>query len=564
MKRRKPINWFLIGLLGLPLLAVGAFFWATNLMADAQAYRSPLAGKSPAPGEALGSPLARRVVIVLIDALRYDTALKPEVMPFLNDLRTRAATATMHSHPPSFSAPSWNTILTGAWPEINDSQPFNPPDFDHVRPFTQDDIFAAAERAGLRAAVSGYAWFEGMLLNSGVDAGFYTRGEDAAADRLVVDAAMPWLTEDYQLILIHIDQVDYAGHHEGGPRDPRWDAAARRADALLSEIVSHLDLEQDTVILLSDHGQVARGGHGGPDPVTLVEPFVLVGAGVFPGNYGDINMVDVAPTVSILLGTSIPASSQGHALTDMLTLSPEQEPAIQEALKVQQDQLFAAYTTAIQSSAIMGSGEVVSATQSAMEQARLARLGRERVWRNVLAAFLAFTPAYLLYLRKDKKALWLAAGALCYLVIFNFRYAILDGRTYSLASVEGETWLIVYTATTAAIGVILGWFIAMIGLRAFRQGARKAAGVSLGYVWFTIYLLSLPALLSFALNGVTVTWTLPEFYTLYIGLLSIIQSLIVAAMGLLLVGVSASVGQIYRFVLRRFVLRRFVPPETND
>ncbi len=538
----KTYRWIILGILGLPLLAVGAFFWATNLMTDAQAYRSPLAGKPPAPGEALGSPLTRRVVIVLIDALRYDTALEPEVMPFLNDLRTQAATAAMHSQPPSFSAPAWNTILTGAWPEINDSQPFNPPDYDHVRPFTQDDIFAAAERAGLRAAVSGYAWFEGMLRNSGVDAGFYTRGEDAAADRLVVDAALPWLTEDYQLILIHIDQVDYAGHHEGGPRDPRWDAAARRADALLGEIVSHLDLEQDTVIVLSDHGQIERGGHGGPDPVTLVEPFMLAGAGVVPGDYGNVNMVDVAPTVAALLGTSIPASSQGHALTDMLTLSPEQEPAIQEALKVQQAQLFAAYTAAIHSTARIESGEVVSATQSAMEQAHAGRLGRERVWRNVLAVFLAFTPAYLLYLRKDKQALWLAAGALLYLAIFNFRYAILDGRSYSLASVEGETWLIVYTATTAAVGAILGWFIPMIGLRAFRRSPRAAAGISLGFVWFTLYLLALPVLLSFALNGVTVTWTLPEFYTLYIGLLSIIQSLIVAAIGLLLTGISAAIG----------------------
>ncbi|MBA4380406.1 MAG: hypothetical protein C0393_07000, partial [Anaerolinea sp.] len=544
--KRKTIPWFILGLIGCLGIAVGAFFWATNLMADAQAYRSPLADTPPAPGEPFdyappsgtsqGAPLTRRVVIVLIDALRYDTALKPEVMPFLNDLRTQAATATMHSHPPSFSAPGWNTILTGAWPEINDSQLFNPPDFDHVRALTQDDVFAAAERAGLRAAVSGYAWFEGMLLNSGVDAGFYTRGEDAAADRLVVDAALPWLTEDYQLILIHIDQVDYAGHHEGGPRDPRWDAAARRADALLGEIVSHLDLEQDTVIVLSDHGQIERGGHGGPDPVTLVEPFVLVGAGVVPGNYGDVNMVDVAPTVAILLGTSIPASSQGHALTDMLTLSPEQEPAIQEALKAQQGQLFAAYTTVIHSTARIESGEVVSATQAAMEQARAGRLGRERVWRNVLAFFLAFTPAYLFYLRKDRKVLWLAAGALFYLAIFNFRYAILDGRTYSLASVEGETWLIVYTATTAAIGVILGWLIPMFGLRAFRRSPRAAAGISLGYVWFTLYLLALPVLLSFALNGITATWTLPEFYTLYIGLLSIIQSLIVAAVGLLLTG----------------------------
>ena len=76
-----------------------------------------------------------------------------------------------------------------------------------------------------------------MIPQGAVDASFYTPGEDAAADRAVVDAALPWLrTNDHQFVLIHIDQVDYAGHHEGGPVDPRWDDAARRADDLLARL----------------------------------------------------------------------------------------------------------------------------------------------------------------------------------------------------------------------------------------------------------------------------------------------------------------------------------------
>ena len=162
----------------------------------------------------------------------------------------------MHSQPPSFSAPGWTTILTGAWPYINDSQLFNPPDAYNARPFTQDDIFEAAQRAGLKTAVSGYSWFEGLLTNSGVDAGFYTIGEDNSADVDVVNAALPWLTGYFHLILIHLDQVDYAGHHQGVPVNPNWNAAATRADALLSKIVATMDLTQDIVLIISDHGQI--------------------------------------------------------------------------------------------------------------------------------------------------------------------------------------------------------------------------------------------------------------------------------------------------------------------
>ncbi|MEW6093812.1 MAG: alkaline phosphatase family protein, partial [Chloroflexota bacterium] len=187
-RRSKPINWFVLGIIALPLIAVGAYFWAMGIFSALESYRSPLANTPPAPGVELGEPLTRRLVIVLMDALRYDTSIDETVMPVLNDLRAEGASAIMTSRPPSFSAPGWTALLTGAWPDINDGQPFNPPDEFNVRAFTQDDIFAAADRAGLNTAVSGYFWFEDMLAGRGVDAGFYTHGEDNAADQEVVAA----------------------------------------------------------------------------------------------------------------------------------------------------------------------------------------------------------------------------------------------------------------------------------------------------------------------------------------------------------------------------------------
>ena len=545
MKRQHSlhkVNWFLLGLIGLALLAVGAYFWVINLMDSVQSYRSPLANTPPLPGKSLGQPITRHLVIVLIDALRYDTSTDSVVMPFLNELRTHGASAIMHSQPPSFSAPGWTTILTGAGPDINDSQLFNPPDDFSARPFTQDDLFAAAQRARLNTAVSGYVWFREMLAHSGVDAGFYTPGEDNAADIHVLAAALPWLSEDYQLVLIHLDQVDYAGHQEGGPRSSNWNAAAARIDYMLAEITSKLDLKQDTLLVISDHGQIDRGGHGGPEAITLIEPFVLVGAGVVAGNYSNVNMVDIAPTLAVLLGTNIPASNQGHVLTNMLSLTSEQNEVILGALDNQQSQLFTSYTKAISASVAVGDGEIVSATQAAMKLARRARLGGERIWRNLLAVFMAVLPGYLLLLRKDRRTLWLLAGAVLYVLLFNLRYAVIDGRTYSLSSTESAAWLIVYSATTAAVAGSIGWLIPMFGRNAFKAGPREAAGVALGYIWVAIYLLSLPILFSFALNGISVTWTLPEFYTLFLCLLSLIQIVIVASVGLVLIGISAGIG----------------------
>ena len=137
---------------------------------------------------------------------------------------------------------------------------------------------------------------------------------------------------------------------------------------------------------------------------------------------------------------------------------------------------------------------------------------------------------------------WLAAGALVYVLIFNFRYAVLDGRTYSLSSVDSQTWLITYTAVTAFIALVIGWLASMLSLHAFQAGSRKASEATLGFVFFSIYLLSLPILVSFAVNGILVTWTLPEFYTSYIALLSLIQWIFVAVFGLVLTGAAALIA----------------------
>jgi len=225
----RPYRWLLIGVLGCLTIMILAYAWAAGLMDSLDTYRSPLVTNLSAPGKVLGQPLTARVVLILIDALRYDTSLKQEVMPFLNELRGQSAWAAMHSRPPSYSAPSYSVLMTGAWPELSDSPAMNPEEGELPRAWTQDNLFSAARRAGWKTAVSGYFWFEGLIPQTDVNAGFYTPGEDAAADREVVDAALPWLESGaYQFILIHLDQVDYAGHHEGGPRSPNWDAFGRQ------------------------------------------------------------------------------------------------------------------------------------------------------------------------------------------------------------------------------------------------------------------------------------------------------------------------------------------------
>ncbi len=135
------------------------------------------------------------------------------------------------------------------------------------------------------------------------------------------------------------------------------------------------------------------------------------------------------------------------------------------------------------------------------------------------------------------------AGAGTYLALFFLRYLALDRNTFGLSWIPGLTEFVIYIAVTTGVALLAGWLVSMFGLRAWRGTPRQAAGSALAFVWFVLYLLALPILLSFAVNGVTFTWTLPEFTLQYLGFLAIVQALFVSALGLMLVGVSAGVGK---------------------
>ena len=535
----KANKWILIGIIACLITTAGGYFWATGMMDSLYAFRSPLHNNPPVPGQALGNPLTHRLVYIIVDALRDDTSRKTEVMPFLNELRSQAAWTTVHSRTPSYSDPGWTALMTGAWPDLNDGPVMNMP-YENTPTWTQDNLFSAAHRYGLKTAVSGYDWWQKLIPQADVEASFYTKGEDQEADRRVVDAALPWLKSgDFALVLIHLDQVDYAGHHEGGARDPRWDAAAKRTDDLLREIASNLDLKRDTLLIVSDHGQIDRGGHGGQEKVTLVEPLVMAGAGVRPGKYPDIQQVDITPTAAVLLGTNLPATAQGRVQTAMLELSTEQQARITAAQLSQKTTLSGDYLKAIGSPVnILPAPGSSEALVQAMNNAEAGRLRRERLPRFALAIVLAVLPASLLIWKRGRTIAWLAAAALLYLALFNGRYALLAGRSYSLSSVESPDDIILFTTVTAAAALTIAWLATTILLCTYKMAQRQSVEITLGLVFFILYLLALPVLWSFALNGALVTWTLPDLASMFIGFLSILQCMVVAAVGLILTGVA--------------------------
>ena len=524
-------------------LAGGSYYLAVGLMDNIYQYRSPLNADPPVPGLSLGEPVARQVVFVLIDALRYDTSLKPDVMPVLNQLRKQAAFAEMHSKTPSYSSPGYGVLVTGAWPELSDSPAFNL-SYEDIPEISQDNIFSSANRLGLKTAISGFNWFEKLIPKKAVSTGFYTQGEDNSADRDVVNAALPWVQSgDYQLILIHIDQVDYAGHHEGGPQSENWDAAAARADALLGEILAKMDLSQDVIFVCSDHGQIDQGGHGGQDVVTLLEPFVMAGKGIQPGDYGKVNMVDVAPTLAAILGINIPAAAQGQVLSDMISgLSPEVLSKLPLATARQQVDLIKAYSDSIGVPASetllqVDENKTITDFQNNLMDLRQKRLNRERLQRFGIGLAVSVI-ACLIFLRwkpKDWRRLLLAA--LIYSILFHIYYLLVGPKLYSFSVVKSQPYLILSNGLGALVVFILVWFLVR-SYKSINNNKMQTGLFSLRLSLIVSAITFIPVGVHLMWNGYNPGWMLPTIGLLYLAVISLIQILFIAIGGLLLAGTS--------------------------
>jgi hypothetical protein len=511
--------------------------WAYRLMQSMYAYRSPLHSAPPIAQEPLGNALSQRLVIVLVDGLREDTSRDAVLMPELAALRESGAWAVMHSRPPSFSQPGYSTLFVGAWPDLNDGPALNL-DYDKIPVWTQDNLFTAVHRAGGRTAVAGSDTFERLIPAPDLNDTFFTAEANAAGDDLVMAQALAWLKAGGQsLVLIHLSQVDDAGDYLGGPRSAAWKEAAGRVDGMIGEIVGDLDLTKDTVMVVSDHGHLDTTGHGGPEAINLVEPFVMAGAGVWPGFFGSMEMVDVAPTAATLLGVSVPAASQGHVLTWMMTLGWDVSNKLPAAVEIQQKNLYDAYTRMIGVSAtLFDNPDPVLRYEDGIDRARQNRLIGEIMGRSFLMLLPLAGAVYAIWRYRGRKLLERILLFAVFAAVFSVVYLFAFQQSFSLSRVTTEAGLMLAILVSTLAGFLAAWGLQAY-LRGFLgEGVKSIAGNTLALAGVFMALAGLAVAANYVVNGLVVTWTLPEMNTGFFGFLGMLMITALAVVGGLIAG----------------------------
>ena len=310
-----------------------------SFMEDLELAQPPLARTAPVVEDAHVPRLADRVFLVIIDGLRLDRSYE---LPFLDSLRRRGVDGEAQSHYPTWSRPNYVSILTGVPPTASGVRTNH-----HTMPVMLDSLMDRARAAKLEVAiVTDYGLIPQLFLRpinpsdafppldiEGVedslsplavhspDARFATPFDDA---RYVPwpggfsEAGSALVKGDAPLVVMLISVVDAAGHAHGAD-SPDYRAAAELADRALAGVLGHVDLDRDAIVITADHGHTGRGGHGGVEPEVLSVPLIMAGAGVEPGaTANDARLIDLAPTVSALLGMPAPGHGLGRTLVEVL------------------------------------------------------------------------------------------------------------------------------------------------------------------------------------------------------------------------------------------------------
>ncbi|XP_052430778.1 GPI ethanolamine phosphate transferase 2-like [Carassius gibelio] len=292
----------------------------TDFPAEPQTGSGPNSSKAPVP-------LFKRVVIVLIDALREDFVFGSDGRRFMPYTRHVVERGSSHSfiakaRPPTVTMPRIKALTTGSIPGFIDVvMNLNSP------ALLEDNLIWQAKSAGKRIIFYGDdTWVrlfpKHFMEHDGTTSFFvsdYTEVDNNVTRHL--DGTLK--RDDWDILILHYLGLDHIGHISGphssliGPKLMEMDDIIKKIHASLVSKESEGTLP-NLLVLCGDHGMSETGSHGGSSEPEINTPLVLISpafrrkAGF--DEPGVLEQVDLTPTLALGLGLPISKNSVGHLI----------------------------------------------------------------------------------------------------------------------------------------------------------------------------------------------------------------------------------------------------------
>ncbi|MFQ6013892.1 MAG: alkaline phosphatase family protein [Anaerolineae bacterium] len=492
-------------------------------------YKSPYT--KPLPVGNAGDPLTDQVVIVVVDALRVDAL--PE-MPTLNALRDQGADLIATTGEPSLSLPGWTVLSSGAYQETTGVTTNW-----YEGTVKVETIFSMAQKRGLSTAVVGSSgweqlfgpWVEYGEYREAPEEGYKTEESIYQADEDTLAKALQLLRKKKpDLLLVHFIGPDEIGHLFGGGT-PEYANVVQQVDGHMAKLVAAMDLSSSTLIVTADHGMTDVGGHGGWEKVVKEVPLIFAGKRIRGGAYPVAKQADIAPTVALLLGTSIPAHNQGQALLGLLEAPAEVKGRRGLDVALQLVGFYDAYAEVLGAKPF--AGQVLTADREAIargeegalsdfvtkigQKAQAARSGKlnwSRLGRLPIALIILILPAVYIFFSRPWRAWFIPLlGLIAYFILYNVIFFVVRGHYWSLSVYKSESLIKAFfnerLLDSAMVMLLVGL---LVGVLTWRKSKYEVAKSVVHTSLLVVYALLLQVVLYYWLYNISFSWYLPDLH----------------------------------------------------
>ena len=157
-----------------------------------------------------------------------------------------------------------------------------------------------------------------------VEANVFSDTKHTNSKNKTLNAATQYIeTQNFDLLFLHFDHVDHAGHFRGhGSKAYR--RAVAKADKIVGKIIKAVEkkgiLSQTTFLLVSDHGGKGHG-HGGNSPEEVNIPWIWAGAGIKQSHQikEKTNIYDTASSIAHFFDLQTPPCWSGKIINEIFT-----------------------------------------------------------------------------------------------------------------------------------------------------------------------------------------------------------------------------------------------------
>ncbi|KOX71550.1 GPI ethanolamine phosphate transferase 2 [Melipona quadrifasciata] len=280
--------------------------------------------------DTLYEPIAKRLIVMIIDALRWDF-IKGSVgkiaMPVTNSLIANSSAYLLQTkvQPPTVTMPRIKAITTGMIPSFIDvALNFG------SKPVTGDSLLFQAKKAGYKSVFYGDdTWitlFPSIFDRYDGTTSFFVTDFTEVDDNVTRHIHKElYNNNDWSIMILHYLGLDHIGHVHG-PFSPLIKTKLKEMDNVIAKIqikVQEWNQNNDSTVFIicGDHGMKDSGGHGGSTVSETTVPFVIIGTENHQNYIKDpieISQIDIASTLSVILGVPIPYSNIGTVFLDAL------------------------------------------------------------------------------------------------------------------------------------------------------------------------------------------------------------------------------------------------------